>query len=105
MKIERACPAQFADDIFSVAGLPFSTLESIRTNPEFWVDIIKRRRQNAHQFSSRSGSQFHSLMQVVATPDPSELTGHLIGGCPSECAELVEGERRFWIVWPVLVRS
>ena len=53
---------------------------------------LGQRTQNAHRFSSRSGSQFHSLMQVVATPDPSELTGRLIGGYPSECAELVEGE-------------
>ena len=42
-------------------------------------------------------------MHLVATPDPSELTRRLIGGFPGECAELVEGDRRFCIVRPVLV--
>ena len=61
--------------------------------------------ENSHRVSSCSGRQFHGLMQVVTTRDPSKPARRLIGGSPGERAELVEGDHRFWIVWSVLVRS
>jgi hypothetical protein len=91
---------------FSMAGLPLSAAESIRSDLNEYsvhcpasINLTGHRGlrrnlgqpiENAHRVSSCSGRQFHGLMQVVS---------------PGERAELIEGEHRVWIVWPILVRS